>query len=86
MLRNPTRTGIANQLAFADIHGLGECYLRDYVARVRATSAAEVQRIARQYLDPAKLAIVVVGDRSKVLGQLQGLGEPVAIAPVVPSP
>lgn len=53
---------------------------------MRATSAAEVQRIARQYLDPAKLAIVVVGDRSKVLGQLQGLGEPVAIAPVVPSP
>ena len=33
----------------------------------------DVQRVAGQYLDPAKLSIVVVGDRARLQPQLKAL-------------
>ena len=41
----------------------------------RKVTAADVQRVARQYLDPDHFAIVVVGDRSKIEAGLQALHE-----------
>jgi len=38
---------------------------------------AEVQRIAREYLQPDKMAIVVVGDRKTVAEQLTPYERPV---------
>ena len=70
-LRNSSPAGIAGQLAFLDLYGLSEDYLRNYVQRVYALTPADVQRLAKTYVDPAKLAIVVVGDRAKVAEQLK---------------
>jgi hypothetical protein len=42
---------------------------------VDALTPADIQRMARTYIDPAKLAIVVVGDRAQVEGQLKAYGE-----------
>ena len=75
VLRNSSRSGIANQLAFLDLYGLSEDYLRGYVQRVYALTPADIQRLARTYIDPARLAIVVVGDRAQVEGQLKPYGE-----------
>ena len=41
---------------------------------IRNLTPAEIQRLARTYIDPAKLAIVVVGDREKVAEQLKPYG------------
>jgi zinc protease len=71
VLRNSSRTGIAQQLAFLDLYSLSEDYLRNYVQHVYALTPADIQRLARTYIDPAKLAIVVVGDRAKVAEQLK---------------
>jgi predicted Zn-dependent peptidase len=71
VLRNSSRFGIAQQLAFLDLYGLSEDYLRNYVQHVYALTPADVQRMAKTYIDPAKLAIVVVGDRAKVAEQLK---------------
>jgi predicted Zn-dependent peptidase len=75
VLRNSARPGIAAQLAFLDLYGLSEDYLRNYVQRVYALTPADIQRIARTYIDPSKLAIVVVGDRAQVAEQLKPYGE-----------
>ena len=75
LLRNSSRTGITDQLAFLDLHGLDEDYLRAYVGRVQATTAKDLQRLAQEYLQPDRMAIVVVGDRSVVLEQLRPYGE-----------
>ncbi len=75
VLQNSSRTGIIEQLNFVDFHGLGADYLRRYVDRVHAVTPAEVRRVARAYLDPAEMAIVVVGDRSQVIAQIQEFGE-----------
>ena len=50
------------QLAFRDLYGLSEEYLRTFVQRVYALKPEDIQRLARTYLDPATMAIVVVGD------------------------
>jgi predicted Zn-dependent peptidase len=71
VLRNSSRSGIALQLAFLDLYGLSEDYLRNYVQNVYALKPADIQRLAKTYIDPAKLAIVVVGDRAKVAEQLK---------------
>jgi zinc protease len=75
VLRNSNRPGIASQLAFLDLYGLSEDYLRGYVQRVYALTPADIQRMARTYIDPSKLAIVVVGDRAQVTEQLKPYGE-----------
>lgn len=75
VLRNSSRPGIAGQLAFLDLYGLSEDYLRNYVQSVYALTPADIQRMARTYIDPSKLAIVVVGDRAQVTEQLRPYGE-----------
>ncbi len=64
VLRNSSRPGIATQLAFLDLYGLSEDYLRTYVQRVYALDPEDIRRLADTYIDPASLAIVVVGDPS----------------------
>ncbi|MGH9884598.1 MAG: M16 family metallopeptidase, partial [bacterium] len=71
VLRNSTRIGIIRQLNFLEKNQLGDEYLRDFAQRVWAVTPADVQRIATTYLDPKKMAIVVVGDKKHVASQLR---------------
>jgi len=75
VLRNSSRGGIATQLSFLDLYGLPEDWLRSYVQRVYALTPGDIQRMARTYIDPARLAIVVVGDPAVVKEQLKPYGE-----------
>jgi zinc protease len=75
VLRSSTQRGLARQFEFVNLHGLGDAYLSSYVRRVYAVTPADVQRIAQQYLDPGKMAIVVAGDRKTVADQLAPYGK-----------
>ena len=75
VLRNSSRSGIANQLSFLDLYGLSEDYLRTYVQKVYALTPADIQRLAHTYIDPSKLAIIVVGDPATVPDQIKTYGE-----------
>jgi len=66
VLRNSSNQGIIGQLAFVDLQGLTDNYLKTYVQRVNAVSREDVQRITETYLDPAKMTLVVVGDKAKI--------------------
>ncbi|PYQ17370.1 MAG: insulinase family protein [Acidobacteria bacterium] len=46
--------------------GRDPSYWRTYRERIRAVTAADVQRVARQYLDPAKLVMLIVGDQKEI--------------------
>ena len=57
--------------------GRPDTYYETLAARYRAMTAADLDRAARAAIDPAKLAIVVVGDANVVRPQLDALGLPV---------
>jgi zinc protease len=68
-----TAAGIAGRIAEQVVHGLPEDWWSRYPAAVRSVTAADVQRVARRYLDPALLSTVLVGDPAAVQPQLPGL-------------
>ncbi|MFI5278887.1 MAG: M16 family metallopeptidase [Gemmatimonadales bacterium] len=49
--------------------------LQGLIAGINRVSAADVQRVARRYLDPDHFAIVVVGDRSQIETGIRALNE-----------
>jgi predicted Zn-dependent peptidase len=68
-----TVAGIAGRVAEQVVHGLPDDWWSRYPAAVRAVKAADVQRVARRFLDPALLSTVMVGDPAVVKAQLPGL-------------
>ena len=68
-----TVAGIAGRMAEQVVYGLPDDYWDRYPAAVRAVTAADVRRVAREVLDPARLTTVLVGDPAVVRGQLGGL-------------
>jgi predicted Zn-dependent peptidase len=64
---------VAAQMAQLAIFGLTLEELPRLAARVRAVTAADVQRVARQYLTPDRAHIVVVGDLTKVKAPIEAL-------------
>jgi zinc protease len=61
-----TTGGVASQLVPLVLYGLPLDYYNTYAQRLEAVTQADVQRVASKYVDPSKLAVVVVGDRASV--------------------
>lgn len=61
-----TTRQIATQLVPVALYGLPLSYYNNYVSKIEAVTQADVQRVARQYINPSNLAIVVVGDRKNI--------------------
>ncbi|HSJ62941.1 MAG TPA: pitrilysin family protein, partial [Gemmatimonadaceae bacterium] len=61
-----TTSDIAFRLSPVVTYGLPLDYYNSYVQRIEQVTQADVQRVARRYIDPSKLAIVLVGDRASV--------------------
>ena len=70
VIQNSGRGALIGQLQYVDLQGLGEDYLKTYVAKVNAVTPADVQRMAGRYLKPEGMTIVVVGDKAKIQEQL----------------
>jgi predicted Zn-dependent peptidase len=68
-----TTQQIANQLIPVVLYGLPLDYYNSYVANIEKITQADVQRVARQYIDPSSLAIVVVGDRKSIEAGLKAV-------------
>ncbi len=60
-----------------DYYDYPDNYLETYRQQIDAVTVADVQRVARQYLHPEKLQIVLVGDSQKYADEVRKLGFPV---------
>lgn len=69
-----TPSQIALQILNAVFFGLDMSELQTYRERVSAVTVEDVQRVARSYLHPDRLTIVLVGDASAFTKQLPGSG------------
>jgi zinc protease len=70
---------ISAQLSNLLVYGLPDTYFNDFIGKVNAVTIDDVNRVANKYLDPSKMAIVIVGDRKVVEPGLKELGYPITI-------
>jgi predicted Zn-dependent peptidase len=68
-----TTQQIANALIPVVLYDLPLSYYNSYVQNVEAITQADVQRVARQYINPSSLAIVIVGDRKNIEAGLKAV-------------
>src|SRR5687767_1297376 len=68
-----TTQQIANNLIPVALYGHPLDYYNTYVSNIENITQADVQRVARQYIDPANLAIVIVGDRKSIEAGLKAV-------------
>lgn len=65
--------GVASQIADLELYGLSMDYFNDYVPRLMAVTAEDVQRVAREYVRPDQAVVVVVGDVEQIEAGLRAL-------------
>lgn len=64
---------IASEMATLANWNLPLAYLREYVERVNAVTAADVQRVATQYLPAQNAYVVIVGDLARIRSGIDAL-------------
>jgi predicted Zn-dependent peptidase len=64
---------ISSHLEELVIYGLPDDYFNGYIGHILAVTQGDVQRVARKYLDPEKVEIVVVGDRAQIEKNIEAL-------------
>jgi len=74
-IRAETQEGLTNLIVSQYLHGLPEDYLQTYRDNVRAITADDVKRVAEKYVQPEKMAVVIVGDASEILPQAESYSE-----------
>jgi zinc protease len=62
--------GVNRSIASIYTQGLPEDYYQQFARAVNAVTRDDVVRVAKQYIDPEHLTILIVGDRAKIEGPL----------------
>jgi zinc protease len=57
---------MAGKLSDLLVYSLPDSFFNEYVPKIQAVTAADVERAAKQYLATDRFAVVVVGDLSKI--------------------
>jgi predicted Zn-dependent peptidase len=68
-----TANQVARSAAQLVLYGLPDSYFENFVPRVNAVTAADVTRAAQQYLDPARVTTLIVGDYAAIGPSLDAL-------------
>jgi predicted Zn-dependent peptidase len=69
-----TAQQVARSVTQLALYDLPDTYFEEFVPKVNAVAAADVVRVARQYVDPARAVTLVVGDHQAVGDSLNALG------------
>ena len=70
----PSPEKVLDQQITLAVYGYPSDFLERYRAGVERVTAADVARVAQKYVQPEKLAIVVVGNQSEIAPPLKQLG------------
>lgn len=68
-IRAETQEGLTNLIVSQKIYDLPEDYLQTYRDNVNSVTIEDVQRVAEKYIQPDKIALVIVGDGEEILAQ-----------------
>ena len=73
VISNSSPNGVLGQLAFMNLHGLPDDFLTRWVANIQAVTPAQVSEIARQFIRPEHMTVVVAGDLAKIGDSVRAL-------------
>jgi zinc protease len=77
-----TAQQVARGVGQLALHGLAESFFEEFVPRVESITLEDINRVAAQYLDPARMVTLAVGDHDKIAATLTSLnlGEPLVLS------
>ena len=78
-IRAETQEGLTNLIVNQQLYELPDDYLQTYRNNIEAVTLEDVQAVAKKYIHPDRLAIVVVGDAQDVLAQARGYANQIDI-------
>lgn len=78
-LRAETQEGLTNLIVSQKLYDLPEDYLQTYRENVNAVTLDEVEQMAKKYITPDKIAIVVVGDAEEILPQVKSYSDKIEV-------
>ena len=67
--------GTVGLLMNLEVQGRDQTYYKNYLANINKVTRADVERVAKKYLQPDKLVFVVVGKSDQFAELLKGIGE-----------
>jgi predicted Zn-dependent peptidase len=81
LIRNQIQGSVAGTLATNWINGLPPEALADFVPKVNAVTAEQVRHVGQEYYPSSQQTVVVVGDESKIKGDIAQFGTVTAKQP-----
>tara|TARA_R110000868_G_scaffold1211_1_gene9282 strand:- start:51573 stop:53636 length:2064 start_codon:yes stop_codon:yes gene_type:complete len=75
IFRYDSKNKILNERISNEYNGLPQDYFDQYVEELRKVTSADIQRVAKQYLKPESVQILVVGNAAEIGAQLNKYGE-----------
>ena len=70
-IRAETQEGLTNLIVSQKLYDLPADYLQTYREKISRVTVEDVDRVAKKYITPDKIAIVIVGDAEEILPQVQ---------------
>ena len=64
---------IASKIEEMVIYELPDDYFNNYISNVLAVTKDDVERVAKKYLNPEKMAVVLVGDRKEIEAKVEAM-------------
>jgi zinc protease len=81
-----TRDKALNQQVLLELYGFPNDYFAKYPSMIEKVTAADVQRVAKTYVHPDQLAVLVVGNEKEFEKPLSSLGTVTPIDVTIPEP
>ncbi len=79
VFRFESKERVAARFIELRLDGYPDDYLDRYIDNIRKVTAADVQEMAKKYMDPGRMILVVVGDETKFDQPLSKFGKVQAI-------
>jgi zinc protease len=78
-IRAETQEGLTSLIVSQKLYNLPDDYLQTYRDNINAVTIEDVEKAAQKYIQPDRMAIVIVGDGEEVLEQAKSYSEKVEI-------
>lgn len=86
VFRYDSKNKILNERISYEYNGLPSDYFDQYVEELKKVSSADIQRVAKKYLKPEQVQILVVGNAAEIGDQLDKYGTVNMVDVTIPTP